>query len=90
MIQSRESENEAELRRLEVARERATIEAETERERVRLRLEAVVEEAKALERNPALLKLRQLDALRDMARSGGRFFIGLDREGLGSVVAGDD
>jgi len=81
-----EAENEAELRRLEAEKERARISAETEQDRARIRLESELEDARALQDNPALLKLRQLDTLRDMATSGGRFVVGLDTKELVSLA----
>jgi regulator of protease activity HflC (stomatin/prohibitin superfamily) len=53
------------------------VNAEAERERAKLKLDAERDEAKALAENPALLKLRELTALADMAKAGGKFVIGL-------------
>ncbi|HJL25447.1 MAG TPA: slipin family protein [Polyangiaceae bacterium LLY-WYZ-15_(1-7)] len=78
------ADEEAQRRRLEAERERLHLEleaekersaAELERQRVALRVE--VEQAEALAAHPALLKLRQLETLATMARSGGRFVVGL-------------
>ena len=78
------ADEEAQRRRLEAERERLhrELEAEKERsaaelERQRVALRAEVEQAEALAAHPALLKLRQLETLATMARSGGRFVVGL-------------
>jgi len=66
----------AKLRAVSAA-EQARVAAEAQRERKKLELEAEREEARALAENPALLKLRELAALGEMAKSGGKFVIGL-------------
>lgn len=42
----------------------------------------LIEEARAIADNPALLKLRELEALGEMAKAGGKFVIGLKPEGV--------
>ena len=78
------ADEEAQRRRLEAERERLHLELEAEKERSaaelerqRVALRAEVEQAEALAAHPALLKLRQLETLATMARSGGRFVVGL-------------
>lgn len=66
------------------------IRAEAEKERVKLELEAELEEAKKLEENPMLLKLRKIRALSDMAQSGGRFVVGLESTDLAHTLKKDD
>jgi regulator of protease activity HflC (stomatin/prohibitin superfamily) len=74
--------------RLEQAREQMRMTAEAEQERVRLRLAAELEEAKAVLNAPALLKLRELATLAEMAKSGAKFVVGLRRDG--ATIADDD
>jgi regulator of protease activity HflC (stomatin/prohibitin superfamily) len=57
--------------------ERARIEAKDERARADLKLALALEQAKALRDNPELYKLRELEALIEMAQAGGRFAVGL-------------
>jgi len=81
-----DAEREMNRAKLEAERERVRITAEAERERVKLKLDADVDEAKALAQHPPLLKLRQLETLQQMARSGGRFIIGLDADVVGKAL----
>jgi regulator of protease activity HflC (stomatin/prohibitin superfamily) len=71
------AENEAVRVRLEAQKEQIRLTAESEQLRSRLRLEAELEQARAAEQHPALLKLRELEALGHMAKSGGKFVVGL-------------
>jgi regulator of protease activity HflC (stomatin/prohibitin superfamily) len=57
--------------------ERTRIEAKDERARAELKLALALDQAKALRDNPELFKLRELEALIEMAHAGGRFAIGL-------------
>jgi regulator of protease activity HflC (stomatin/prohibitin superfamily) len=57
--------------------ERARIEAKDERARAELKLALALEQAKALRDNPELFKLREIEALIEMAQAGGRFAVGL-------------
>lgn len=95
-----DAENEATRDRLEAERERVRITAEAERERgqisaeaelerARLRREADVEEARALAEHPRLMRLRELQTLAEMARSGGRFAVGLPAGVLGELLRDD-
>jgi regulator of protease activity HflC (stomatin/prohibitin superfamily) len=61
----------------EAAFERTRIEAKDERARAELKLALAIEQAKALRDNPELFKLRELEALIEMAQAGGRFAVGL-------------
>ena len=54
------------------------------------KLEAEVEEARALAAHPALLRVRELQALGDMARAGGKFVVGLKADGAGHGLLRDD
>ncbi len=85
-----EAENEAQLQRLEAEKERIQVTAEAERQKMALRLEADVKEAEAFAQNPGLVKLRQMEVLRDMAASGARFVMGLDEKVLRGVLADDE
>jgi len=73
-----DAESEAELRRLAAEKERVKLSAEAEAEKLRLALEAQVEEAKALAAHPELVRMKQLETLKEMARSGAKFVWGVD------------
>lgn len=77
-----EAENERARMKLLAKQEELRIEAEAEGERHRIRLAAEQDEAKALSESPALLKVRELQALVEMAKAGGRFVVGMKSEGL--------
>lgn len=77
-----EAENERARMKLVAKQDELRIEAEAERERHRIRLAAEQDEAKALAESPALLKIRELQALVEMAKAGGRFVVGMKSEGL--------
>ena len=83
------AENDARLRRLEIEEKASQINANTERERQRIRLESELDQAKAVREHPELLTLRQLDSLKEMAKHGGKFAIGLQSDVLGRFVSGD-
>ena len=57
---------------------------------MRVKLEAEIEEARALADNPTMLRVRELQALADMARAGGKFVVGLKANGDGSGLLRDD
>ncbi len=76
----------AQRAKLEVQREQVRSTAEAERDRQRLRLAWEVEEANALRASPELLKLRELEALTEMARAGGKFVVGLSGSSLMKVA----
>lgn len=77
-----DAESEAELRRLAAEKERVKLSAEAEAEKLRLALEAQVEEAKALATYPELVRMKQLETLKEMARSGAKFVWGVDEDPL--------
>jgi regulator of protease activity HflC (stomatin/prohibitin superfamily) len=84
-------------RRLEAQREEVQLQGEAERarleaeqERQQLKLEAELREAQAAVDSPALMKLRELKTLEEMARSGARFVVGLDRSAVGKALSSDD
>jgi regulator of protease activity HflC (stomatin/prohibitin superfamily) len=85
-----EAENAAARLRAEATRDQLRVAAEGERDRMRVKLEAEVEEARALAANPALLRVRELQALGDMARAGGKFVVGLKANGEGRGLLRDD
>ena len=80
----------AELQRLHSEKERIRLTAEAEQERLKLELASAVQQAQALVEHPELLKLRQLEALRAMAKDGAKFVIGLDASGLTGVITERD
>lgn len=82
-----DADNQALKDKLEAERESQRIRAETEAQIARQKLAAEVEAAKALAENPGLLRLKELEALQEMARSGARFTVGLGGEALKAVMA---
>ena len=78
--------NEANIRRLEAEKEEVRLRAEADKETLKTRLTAEIDQARALAENPQLLKLRQLEVLKALAESGGRFVIGLKTGGLDSII----
>src|SRR4051812_9543044 len=81
-----DGENVAALARAEATRAQLRLTAEGERERAELRLAAELEDARALLANPQLQKLRELQTLSDMARSGAKFVVGMTADGLGRLM----
>jgi regulator of protease activity HflC (stomatin/prohibitin superfamily) len=77
-----DAENERARLRLTAEREQARLRAEAAQETARIKLGAELDEAKAIEQHPALLKLRQIAALGEMAKSGAKFVIGLQGDTL--------
>ena len=75
--------------RVEAQKEQARLAGDVDRERARAKLESEVEEAKALRAHPELLRLRELHTLSEIAKSGGRFVIGLRADGSGSLFRDD-
>jgi regulator of protease activity HflC (stomatin/prohibitin superfamily) len=77
-----ETERESEARLIAAAKsaEVARIEADSQSAAMRRRLEADEEAAKLLRANPALLKLKELEVLREIGLKGGnQFHIGVNR-----------
>lgn len=83
-------ENQTALQKLEATRQQAKIAAEADRERAQIRLQSEIEQAVALAENPMLLRLRQLDALQEMAKRGGKFAIGLKDNAFSSAFDSDE
>jgi regulator of protease activity HflC (stomatin/prohibitin superfamily) len=85
---------EAERERMRITaeseRERERIAAEAELERSRLRRQAEVEEAAALAANPKLMRLRELQTLAEMGKSGARIALGLRAGSLGDLFSEDE
>jgi len=75
--------------RVEAQKEQARLAADVERERARAKLDGEVEEAKAVRAHPELLRIRELQTLSEIAKSGGRFVIGLRADGSGSLFRDD-
>ncbi|MHC5020900.1 MAG: slipin family protein [Planctomycetota bacterium] len=85
-----ESKRDADRLQLEAEKERVRLQAESARERKAIELETALAEAEALKNNPELLKLRELEVLRQMAQNGAEFHIGLKRgEVSGSLTDPD-
>ena len=81
------TENEAEIRRLQAEKEQITIRAEAEKELLRLKLESELEQVKALAAHPQLLKLKQLEMLKELAKEGaGKFIIGLQSDEISGLL----
>lgn len=80
-----QAKHEATLQRLEAERTHTRISAEAEQERARIHLQTEIEQARVLSEHPILLKLRQIEALQEMAKGGGKFVIGLKDDQLSSV-----
>ena len=72
-----DAENERNMQRLQAQNEQQRLQSGAERERHRIKLDAELAEAQAIAQNPALLKLRELAALPEMTRAGGKFVIGM-------------
>lgn len=87
-IKSR-SENEMALKKLEAERAHLKISAEAEQEKARIKLQTDLEQAKAIAEYPVLLRLRQIEALQEMAKRGGKFSIGLKDDELSSIFETD-
>ena len=85
-----EAETAAMKLRTESIREQARVQAEAERDRVTLKLQGELEEAKAIAANPQLLRLRELAALGEMARAGGRFSVGLGSNAFSGILRDED
>jgi regulator of protease activity HflC (stomatin/prohibitin superfamily) len=82
-----QTENTKLTQKLEAEQKQSQILAATEREKLRIELEAEVAAAKATAENTAILELRRLEVLRELAGSGnGKFVIGLDAENTAKVV----
>jgi regulator of protease activity HflC (stomatin/prohibitin superfamily) len=80
-----QAENQAALRKLEAQRQQAQITAELEQERLQITLQREIEEAQAIAQYPMLLRLRQLKALEEMAKQGGKFVIALKNDQFSSM-----
>lgn len=85
-----EVENQTALQKLEAERQQARISAEAEREREQIRLQSEIERAQAMSDNPMLLRLRQIEALQEMARSGGKFVVGLRDKEVSEAFSGEE
>jgi regulator of protease activity HflC (stomatin/prohibitin superfamily) len=83
-----DADNEARIRKLESEKEEMRLRSEAEREAIENRLKAQLEEARAVAETPQLLKLRQLEVLKELAvTGGGKLIIGLKPDDLSSLIA---
>lgn len=80
------AEADAELRMVQTEKEQVKAMAEVEMLKFENRLKTDIKEAKALEENPELIKLKQLHTLAEMSKLGANFSIGLDKLGLDKVL----
>lgn len=80
LIEARK-EGEALRIRAEAKREADRLADDAAQQRVRTHLAGEIEEAQALKKHPEMGRLRELQALRDMAAAGAKFVIGLDGKG---------
>jgi regulator of protease activity HflC (stomatin/prohibitin superfamily) len=80
------AENEAQLRKVQAEKEQIQARAEAELLQLENRLQAEIKEAKALLEHPELLKLKQLQALREMSTKGSKFIVGLDNLGYDKAL----
>ncbi|MCC7381262.1 MAG: slipin family protein [Deltaproteobacteria bacterium] len=85
-----EAENATARARAEAQKDQIRLASETERARMRIKLETEIEEARALREHPELLRLRELVALGDMARTGAKFVVGLPIDGKSMVIGGEE
>jgi regulator of protease activity HflC (stomatin/prohibitin superfamily) len=83
------AEQEADLHRLETEKQRVKLTAEAEAEKLRLGLQSQVDEAKALAEHPELVRLKQLETLKEMARSGAKFVWGIETDPLNGAFNRD-
>lgn len=83
-----ESKLEAELLALEGQKKREILQAESDRDRRAIELEASIAEAEAVRNNPELIRLKELETLRCLAKSGANFEIGLQRGDISSSLTG--
>jgi regulator of protease activity HflC (stomatin/prohibitin superfamily) len=74
--------NERAVLRLEAEREQTRLRAEAAQEVSRIKLAAEVDDARAIEEHPSLLRLREIQALGDIAKAGGKFVVGLHGDTL--------
>ncbi|MGR3276487.1 slipin family protein [Acaryochloris marina NIES-2412] len=84
-----QAEHQAMLQQLEAERIQVRISAEAEQERARIHLQTEIEQARVLTEHPILLRLRQIEALQEMAKGGGKFVIGFRDDELSSVFERD-
>jgi len=80
------AESDAELRKVQAEKEQVKAMEEVEMIKFENRLEADIKEAKALQENPELIKLKRLHALMEMSKNGASFSVGLDKLGLDEVL----
>lgn len=74
--------NATQIARMEAEKEMALASAEAKIEKFRAELEMRKQEAEALQNNPEMIKILQLQTLQALANSGARVAIGLDGEAL--------
>jgi regulator of protease activity HflC (stomatin/prohibitin superfamily) len=85
-----DAENEATRLKLEAHKDQIRLTSEAEQLRARIKLESEIEQAKAALDHPALVRLREIEALEQMAKTGGRFIVGLSpNKGLTAALSED-
>jgi hypothetical protein len=74
------------LAKISAEKEVIRIRAEASLERLRSELESKVLEARALKEHPELLKVLQIEMIRGLAAGGARVSLGLDGQGVKSLM----
>jgi regulator of protease activity HflC (stomatin/prohibitin superfamily) len=77
-----EAESATVRQKLEAEKERVQLMADAEFERARLKRDLEIADAKAVSANPQLLRLRELQTLKEIAQSGAKVFIGLETNAI--------
>lgn len=80
------AENESEKLKNDAYKENVKIRAEAERERLAIQMDSEVQEAQMIKANPEILKLRKLMTIKELARGGGKFIVGLEGIGLDNIL----
>ena len=80
------AENEADRLKNEAEKSAVKMRAESEKEKLAIDRQSEIEEAKLVKEYPEVLKIRKLKTLVELARGGGKFFIGLKEIDMDDVL----
>lgn len=80
-----EAETSMQIEKVKVEIERARLLAEADLAQARIKMQASLEEAQALTVHASLMRLRELQALEQMAKSGAKFVVGLEGAALSDI-----